>query len=127
MAMTTFRHGNPIMVDYTPSSGNVALGDVVLLGTVTANTKGTGAVAMVALRPITNNTLGALSVAGGVYGMVNLDNAAGGAKVWWDASTNKATTTSTNNAAFGFIVANGGGGANTTCYVYHNPFPPLPA
>jgi len=127
MVMTTFRHGDPIMVDYTPSSGAIALGDVVLLGSVTANTKGTGAIAAICHRPIANNALGSLAVCGGVYGVTNLDNAANGAKLWWDASTNKGTTTSTNNAALGFVVANGGGGANTTCYVIHNPFPPLPA
>lgn len=124
MADSTFRHGAPVMVDYTPASGNVAVGDVVVLGSVTANTSGTGAVAAVAHRPITNNTLGALAVGGGVYDMVNLNNAATGAKVYWDIvnNTRKVTTVSTNNAVMGWVVASGGGGANTTCKVKHAPY-----
>lgn len=122
MAEATFRHGDPVLVDYTPSSGNVAEGQVVVVGSVTANTSGTGAIAMVAHRPITNNTLGALAVRGGVYDVTNLNNAATGAKVYWDDTNNKVTTVSTNNAVFGWVVADGGGGANTTCKALHNPF-----
>lgn len=122
MAQATFYSGTPTMVDYTPSSGNVTEGDVVVLGTVTANTSGTGAVAAIAHRPITNNTLGALSVGGAVYAVTNLNNAANGAKVYWDDSNNKVTTVSTNNAVFGWVVASGGGGANTTCYAVHAPY-----
>ena len=123
MADTTFRHGDPVMVDYTPASGNIAVGTVVVLGSVTANTAGTGAVAAVAHRPITNNTLGALAVYGRVYDMVNLNNAATGAKVYWDIQNNtrKVTTVSTNNAVMGWIVAEGGVGANTNCKVFHAP------
>lgn len=124
MADATFRHGDPVMADYTPSGGNVAEGTVVVLGSVTANSSGTGAVAAVAHRPITNNTLGAVAVGGGVYDMVNLNNAATGAKVYWDIQNNtrKLTSVSTNNAVFGWIVANGGGGANSTCRAIHAPY-----
>ena len=93
MADTTFRHGDPVMIDYTPSSGDVAEGQVVVVGSVTANTSGTGAVAMVAHRPITNSTKGALAVGGGVYDVVNLNNAANGAKVYWDDTNNVAVAT----------------------------------
>lgn len=122
MAEATFRHGDPVMVDYTPSSGAVTEGQVVVLGSVTANTSGTGAVAAVAHRPIANNALGALAVGGGVYDVVNLNNAATGAKVYWDDSNNKVTTVSTNNAVFGWIVASGGGGANSTAKAMHAPY-----
>lgn len=122
MAQTTFRHGAPVLVDYTPSSGNVTAGDVVLLGSVTANTAGTGAIAGIAHVDITNNTLGALAVGGGVYDVVNLNNAANGAKVYWDDTNNKVTTVSTNNAVFGFVVASGGGGANSTAKAIHKPY-----
>jgi len=116
MAMATFRHGEPLMVDYTPAAGNVSVGDVVLLGNTTGLTCG------IAHHDIVNNTLGAIATGGGVYDFVNLNNAANYAKVWWDASTSKATTTSTNNALLGFVVASGGGGANTTCRVRHFPY-----
>lgn len=123
MADATFRNGDPSMVDYTPSSGNIAEGTVLALGTVTANTAGTGGLCVVAHRAITNNTLGAVSVGGGQYDMVNLNNAATGAKVYWDLQNNtrKLTTVSTNNVQFGYIVANGGGGANSTCRALHAP------
>ena len=123
MAQATFRHGDQVMVDHTPSGGNVAAGDVVVVGSVTANTAGTGAIAMVAHRDITNSTLGALAVGGGVYDVTNLNNSANGAKVYWDDSNNKVTSVSTNNAQFGFIVADGGGGANSTAKAFHQPLP----
>jgi hypothetical protein len=124
MADTTFRSGDPSTVAYTPSGGNVAEGEVVILGTVTANTSGTGAIAAIAQRPITNSTLGTLCVGDGVYDVVNLNNAANGAKVYWDIQNNtrKVTTVSTNNAVFGWIVKDGGGGANSTAKALHNPF-----
>jgi hypothetical protein len=116
MAEATFRHGDPQMVDYTPSSGDVDAGDVILLGNTTGLTCG------VAHVDLENNVQGALAVGGGVYEVVNLDNAADYAKVWWDNSAKKVTTTSTNNALFGFVVADGGGGANTNCLVLHEPY-----
>jgi predicted RecA/RadA family phage recombinase len=115
MAQTTFHHGEPVMIDYTPSA-NVAAGDVVLLGNTTGLTCGIAHVA------IENATLGALAAGGGVYAVVNLDNAANYAKVWWEDTNNKVTTTSTNNALFGYIVASGGGGANSTAYARHMPY-----
>ncbi len=116
MADTTFRHGDPEMIDYTPSSGAISEGQVVLLGNTTGLTCG------VAHRPIANNALGALASGGGVYDVVNLNNAANYAKVYWDDSNNKVTTVSTNNALFGFIVASGGGGANSTARAIHKPY-----
>lgn len=117
MPQTTFRHGEPLMIDHTPSSGNVSSGDVVLLGNTTSPTCG------VAHHAIENNTKGALAAQGGVYTCVNLDNAADYAKVYWDfaGGTEKLTTTSTNNALFGFIVRDGGGGANSNCLAMHWP------
>ena len=113
--MTTFRHGDPISIDYTPSAGNVNNGDVVLLG----NTA--GACCGIATHDIANNVQGALAAHGGIYYATNLNNAANYAKVWWDATNFKVTTVSTNNALFGFVVEGGGGGANSTCSVLHHP------
>jgi coenzyme F420-reducing hydrogenase gamma subunit len=119
-----FRSGNPVMADYTHGTTNTSEGTVIVLGSVTANTAGTGAIAVVAHRPQTNAVLGAVAVGGGVYNMVNLNNAATGAKVYWDITNNtrKVTTVSTNNAVMGWIVSGGGGGANTTCQVKHEPW-----
>lgn len=116
MAEATYRHGDVLMIDYTPGAGNVAAGEVVLLGNTTGLTCG------VAHRDIENTVKGALGGGGGVYECVNLNNAADWAKVWWDTSTNKITTVSTNMALFGFIVRDGGGGANSNCLVLHKPY-----
>ena len=122
MANATFRHGNPVMIDYTPSAGDVSAGDVVVVGTVGANTGGTGALACVAHTDIANNVLGALAVGGGVYDIICLQNSVIGTKVWWDDSVpTKVTTTSTNNAMFGIVVGDAGGGANSVCRVLHAP------
>jgi hypothetical protein len=122
MGNATFRHGEPLMIDHTPSGGDVEAGDIVVLGTIGTNTGGTGALACVAHRPIANNALGALACGGGVYDIISLQNSVLGTKVWWDDATpTKVTTTSTNNAMFGIVVADAGGGANTVCKVLHAP------
>lgn len=113
----TFRHGEPRMIDYTPGSGNVASGEVVMLGNTTAPACG------VAHHAITNSTKGSLAIGGGVYEAVNLNNSADYALVYWDQATNKVTSVSTNNAQFGFIVRDGAGGANSNALVFHWPVP----
>jgi hypothetical protein len=115
MAETTFDHGSYETVEHTPTGGNVAAGQVVLLGNTTGLTCG------IAHHDIVNNTLGALGI-GGFHQVVNLNNAANYAKVWWDDTNNKVTTVSTNNALFGFISEGGGAGANTTAVARHFPF-----
>lgn len=114
MAEATYRHGDPVMIDYTPSSGNVTAGDVILLGNLTGLTN------VIAHRDIENNVKDAVAAGGGVYEVINLDNAANGTKVYWDGS--KVTTTSTNMSTFGFVVARGAGGANSVCDVLHKPY-----
>jgi len=112
---TTFSHGDVTHIDYTPTTGNVANGAVVLLGNTTGLTCG------MAHAPILNNTLGSLHI-GGVWNVTNLNNAANFAKVWWDATNNKVTTVSTNNALFGYVASQGGGGANSVARVMHQPY-----
>lgn len=120
----TFKHGNPLKVDYTPTAGDVAAGQVVVVGAVTANMAGVQALACVAHSDIPNNVKGSLAAGGGVYTCVNLNNAADGALVFWSDSVNKVTTVSTNNAQFGVIApGTGGGGANSNCDVIHQPIP----
>jgi len=104
------------MVDFTPASGNVAEGQVVLLG----NTA--GLTCIVTHLPIVNTVLGSAAAGGGVYEVVNLNNSINGAKVYWENTAKKITSVSTNNALFGFIVEAGGGGANTICRALHFPY-----
>lgn len=114
-AQATFRHGDPLMIDYLPTAGDIAAGDVVPTGAA-------GPACLIAHRDVANNVLGALAAGGGVYDVVNLNNAANYAKVWWDDAANKITTVSTNNAQFGWVTGGGGGGANSTARVFHWPF-----
>lgn len=111
----TFRHGSvESYADYTPASGDVSAGQVVLLGNTAGLTCG------IAHRDIPNGTLGALAMGGGVYDVVMAGNYAAWTKVWWDDSANKVTTTSTNNAQFGYVIE-GGTGADSTVEAIHNP------
>jgi hypothetical protein len=116
MAEATFRHGEYRSIDYTPASGAISAGQVVLAGNTT------GLTCIIAHQDIANSVLGSMAAGGGVYDVVNLNNSANYAKVYWDDSANKVTSVSTNNALFGFIVANGGGGANSTARALHHPY-----
>lgn len=109
------RHGDPITINYTPTTGNVAAGDVVLIGNTSGLSCGIAALA------ITNNVQGALEVGYGIYEVTNQNNAANGTKVWWDSVNKSVTTTSTNNALFGYVVESGAGGTNTICNAMHVP------
>ena len=114
MAEATLRSGDPETIPYTPGA-DVDEGEVLLLGNTAGICLG------VAQRPIANGVLGALAYRGGQWAVVNLNNAADYAKVWWDNSAKKITTVSTNNALFGFIADGGGGGANSTAYAALEP------
>lgn len=126
MAETTFRSGSPIMIDYTPASGNISAGQVIKLTANGSNTVEVGASLGIAHVDIENNVKGALAISGGVYDVVNRNNAADYAIVYWDDSNNWVTTVSTNNAQFGAIVSAGGGGANSTARALHVGFHPFP-
>lgn len=112
MAECTFRKGNPAKIDYTPTGGDVAAGQVVVIGS-------RGYIAPLA---ISNNALGALDVGGGMYDAVMLTNLAVGTEVYWDDTNNKLTSTSTNNAKMG-VLNEGGTGANATVEFFHDPGP----
>jgi predicted RecA/RadA family phage recombinase len=115
MPQTTFKHGNYRVTDYL-AGADISAGEVVLLGNLTGLTNG------IAHHDIANAAVGSLAIGGGIYQCINLNNAADGAKVYWDVATDKVTTVSTNMSTFGFIVENGGGGANSACWVLHHPY-----
>ncbi len=115
-----FRHGDPIMVDYTNASTNIAGGDMVLQGSVTANTAGTGAFLTICHDPIANGVTGALAVGGGVYDCMVASNYAAYSKVYKPAGNSILTTTSTNNALFGYTVQTSAA-ANAVVKVLHSP------
>jgi hypothetical protein len=119
MAVTAaFRHGDPTFEEYTPGSGNVSAGAVVVLGNTAGLSLG------IAHSDITNNTLGSLAIGGGVYDVVMLSNIANWGLAYWDSANSKLTSTSTNNAVFGLVVNGGGGGANATVRAWHLPYLP---
>ncbi len=115
-----FRHGKPVLVDYTPASGNVNAGDMVLQGSVTANTAGIGAILTIAHKDITNSTLGEVAIGGGVYDCQVASNYAAFTKVYKPSGNSILTTTSTNNALFGFTVQTSAA-ANAVVRVMHSP------
>jgi predicted RecA/RadA family phage recombinase len=92
MPDATFVHGNPLMVDYTPSA-NVDVGDVVVVG-------GVPHVAHVA---IPNGVKGAVSARNGVYRLTAAGNYSPGNKVYWNATASKITTGVGSHPHFGFI------------------------
>lgn len=114
MAEAVFRHGDPLMIDYTPAAGNVPEGEIVVLG----NTAGLAC--GVSHRPIVNNEKGALGAGGGVYLVKVASNYAAYSKVYWDNTNSVLTTTSTNMAFFGYTIE-AAGAANALVEVLHHP------
>lgn len=109
MAQATFYHGDPQMVDYTPS-GAVTAGDVVVQGSVP----------MIAHRDIPANRLGALAAGGGFYDCDCNAAIAAGDAVWWDDTNNRVTETATSNTHFGFA-EEASRLTNTKVRVKHDP------
>lgn len=94
MAQAEFRHGSPLMVDYTPGSA-VSAGDVVVAGEMPC----------IAHDAIAANRLGALAVGRAVYEVTSdgtPDTA--GALIYWDDTNNKVTTTASGNKFFGWTL-----------------------
>lgn len=91
-----FKHGRPLMVDYTPS-GAVAAGDVIIIGQHPR----------IAHNIIAASALGALAAGGGVYTMTKAASDGGilaGQRVFWDDTNNVVTKTETG-LHLGFAVA----------------------
>lgn len=99
----TFLHGEPVMVDHTPS-GAVGAGDVVKVGSALR----------VAHTDIAAAALGALAIGGGVYALTmgtgtNSGALAAGDTVYYDTTLGWATSgTSANTIKFGQAVAAAG-------------------
>jgi predicted RecA/RadA family phage recombinase len=95
MAQATFRHGKPLMVDYTPGS-DVSAGDIVLVGVIP----------FVAHSDINANVLGAVAARHGVYRLTAEGNLSPATKVYWDHTAKKITVTTNSgaNKHFGFIL-----------------------
>ena len=114
----TFVHGNPLMVDCTPTTALAA-------GAVYCPNDGTSAVCFVAHSAIAANELGAVAADGGVYDMVS-DGDAGvdvpGSPAYWDASANKISGVVTANNHFGFTLPQQAAHADgVTIRVWHHP------
>ena len=114
MAEAVFRHGSvQAYLDYTPAAGDVAAGQVVVLG------GNTGLGVGIAHLDIPNGTAGALALGGGVYDVTMLTNIAPYSAVYWDDTNNKVVTTSTL-PKFGYLLE-GNTGANTVVEALHDP------
>lgn len=125
MAEATIRSGSPEVVDYTPTGGDVAMGQVVVLATVVANNTGLGLTCGVAQRAISNNAKGALAIGAGEYNCVAGSNVANWQPVFWDDTNNKVVNTSTNNSLFGYVSdrqSAAGDVTNAVVTCLHKPF-----
>ncbi len=123
MGMADFRSGKPTMVDYTPPSGTVAAGDVVIVGA-------TPLVAHANIPQFTGGTrLDALSIGGGIYQVVTDGTPRIGQDVYFNPTSSKFTATAVGNVHFGVLVAGPSGdlaGAspasdNDLALVLHSP------
>ncbi len=109
--MATFRHGRPLMCDYTPGSA-VTAGDVVVVDDIPC----------VAHVDIAASALGALAVVGGVYEMTAAAAIVAGSKVYWDAAAEKVTETAASNKIFGYIAPGSSSAADgDAVQVIHQP------
>lgn len=117
MADSYFRHGNPIMIDYTPSAGNISAGEFVLIGNTTGLTCG------IAHNDIENTVLGAVAAGGGVYRCQVAANYPAGTKVHKPSGNALLTSTATNNAQVGFTLE-AAAAANAWVNVLHHPYVP---
>lgn len=98
MADAVFSHGDQVLqLDYTPA-GNIASGEVVVLGTPL--------LPMIAHRAIVATELGALADHGGVYDMVSDGSITGpGVEVFWNDTAKQVSAGGVANAHFGHTVA----------------------
>lgn len=111
MAEASFRHGDPVMCDYTPSA-DVSAGDVIVVGDVP----------VIAHTDIPKDTLGAVAVGGGVYQCIADGAISAGTKVYWDDTANKVTATATGNAHIGFVAPGSASSADgDPILVVHRP------
>ena len=111
-----FRHGNPLMVDCTPTSALAA-------GAVYCPNDGTSAVCFVAHTAIAAGAKGEVAAFGGVYDVTaDATPDTPGIAVYWDASANKITSTATNNTHFGYTLPqHGATDDDDTIRVWHHP------
>lgn len=98
MAQAIYRHGQPLMLDYTPGSA-VTAGDVIVVGDQPR----------IAHSDIAASALGALAAGGGVYTVPKTAGGgtaiAAGKKVYWDDTNNVITETPSTHRLIGITVA----------------------
>lgn len=109
----TFRHGDPLMIDYT-AGADIAAGEIKLAGNLTGITN------LIAHRPIANGEFGAMAAGGGVYDVKVASNYAAFTKVYWDDANSVATSTSTNMSTLGWTLE-AAAAANAVVKVLHWP------
>ena len=110
--MATFRHGDPVMVDHTPSGADVAAGDVLVIGDSVR----------IAHRDIVDGQLGALAIGGGVYDIAKATGVGtavtAGTTLYWDDTEDRGDADGTGRVAFGLVVEDAGDD-DATVRVYH--------
>lgn len=114
MAVATLYHGDPCMVDYTPSA-DVDAGDVIVVGNGVR----------IAHRDIAEGALGALAIRGGVYIVPKATGSAlnDGALVYWDATDGNAQADADTgtNKVLGFVVETAASAATEVKVLHTTP------
>jgi hypothetical protein len=118
MAQAEFKKGQYKTRKFTHNTTALTAGDVVLLGNTAGLANG------IVHADVANAAVGTMAIGGGIYEVINRNNSANGAIVYWDDTNNWATSVSTNMSKFGYITENGGGGTNSACLVLHDPYYP---
>lgn len=121
MAEATFHHGEYRTRNHT-AAADIDAGEMVVIGSVTANTNGTGALLCIAHHDIANGDLGSLAIGGGVYDCMVASNYAAGIVVYKPSGNAILTSTGANNALFG-VTIEAAAAANAVVQVHHNPQP----
>lgn len=109
VGFASFRHGDPVFVDYTPAA-QVNAGDVILVNDTPR----------VAHRDIAPNEFGSLAAIGGVYEMTVDVATPADKKVYWDPVNHWVSTTAGALKVFGVTVTATVGAAQLA-YVRHDP------
>ena len=109
VGMATYRHGDPIFVDYTPAAA-VAAGDVIVTNDTPRVSHRDAAV---------GETIGIAAI-GGVYEMAVDVATPADKKVYWDPVNKWVTATAGSFKVFG-VTETATTGAGQTAYVRHDP------
>lgn len=114
MPEATFRHGDPLYIDYTAAE-DIDAGEII------THSNSSGLTTLIAHLPIENGAFGAMAAGGGVYDIKVASNYAAGTVVYWDDGNSVATSAAAGNGLIGTTVE-AAAAANDVIKVHHWPY-----